>query len=222
MRFPEAEILVMARAPVPGEAKTRLIPALGEEGAAALHSSFVECLLRELGDAAIAPVTLCCTPNTAHPFFEQCRQRYGVSLQQQHGEGLGERLHYAMHVSLQSHRYAVVVGCDIPQLGAVDIDNAIRALIAGENAAITPTEDGGYALLALKEAAQGLFDGVEWGGAEVMSQTRQRMTDLGWHWHELRTLWDVDRPEDLVRLTALSLPPQINNIVQGILTQQGD
>ncbi len=222
MRFPEAEILVMARAPVPGEAKTRLIPALGAEGAALLHAALVKRLLSELSEAQLAPVTLCCTPDITHPFFQQCSALYNVQLQQQVGEGLGERLHHALITSLHGHRYAVVVGCDIPQLEAVDIENALSSLIAGEDAAISPAEDGGYALLALKEAEQGLFNGVEWGTSEVMSQTRERLARLGWHWHELRCLWDLDRPEDIPRLTALSLPPPIDKLVKRVLTQQRD
>lgn len=214
MRFPEAEILVMARAPVPGAAKTRLIPALGEEGAAALHASLVERLLAGLCEAAVAPITLCCTPDITHPFFQQCQQRFAVRLLEQQGEGLGERLHYALSHSLEKHRYAVVIGCDIPQLGAAEIAEAINALLEGKDAAITPTEDGGYALLALKRSEPQLFDGIAWGSAEVMSQTRDRLHTLDWSWYELPSLWDVDLPEDLQRLSEHSLPPKILEIVR--------
>lgn len=209
MHLPQAEILVMARAPVAGEAKTRLIPALGEEGAATLHGYLVERLLAELSAAAIAPITLCCTPDTRHPFFLHCRDHYGVSLQLQQGEDLGERLHHAMDTALQQKTFALVVGCDIPQLGPEDIAAAFDALARGSDAAVSPTEDGGYALLALSQSNAGLFSGVEWGSERVMAQTRRRLCDLGWSWQELREQWDVDRPEDLRRLSRLALPPQI-------------
>lgn len=209
MRYPDAEILVMARAPVAGAAKTRLIPALGAAGAATLHAYLVERLLGELCEAAIAPITLCCTPDTTHPFFIHCRDHYGVSLQPQQGEDLGERLHHALSQALQQRCSALVVGCDIPQLGAGDISAAFAALEQGSEAAVSPTEDGGYALLALRQSAAELFDGVEWGSDCVMAQTRQRLSSLGWNWRELREQWDVDRPEDLLRLCRLQLPPQI-------------
>ncbi len=200
MRFNDAAILVMARAPVPGEAKTRLIPALGEEGAAKLHAVLTERLLIELSEADVAPITLCCTPDCFHPFFEQCREQYGTSLQRQQGDGLGERLYQALKSSLVSHRRAVVIGCDIPELGHKDVKQALNALEQGYDAAITPVEDGGYALLALKEARWELFEGVEWGGEYVFEQTVQRFAELGWRWHELTPRWDLDRPEDLGRL----------------------
>lgn len=215
MLFPAGEILVMARAPEAGRAKTRLIPALGEAGAAMLHGYLVERLLGELSQAGIAPVTLCCTPDTEHPFFLQCRDRYGVRLQPQQGRDLGERLHAALRYSLQRHPYAVVVGCDIPQLGRGDLIAAFEALIQGSDAAISPAEDGGYALLGLRRAEEGLFRDIEWGSERVLAQTRQRLSSLGWSWCELKQQWDVDRPEDLPRLSRLRLPQAIARLLAG-------
>jgi rSAM/selenodomain-associated transferase 1 len=213
MQYPEAAVLVMARAPVPGEAKTRLISALGEEGAAALHAQLLERLLAQLAQVKLAPVTLCCTPDINHPFFHKCRERYGVVLQPQQGRDLGERLHHALSTNLQHSRYAVVIGCDIPVLGEVNVTQAIEALSAGYDAAISPTEDGGYALLAIRQPSPELFQGIEWGSDRVMEQTRQRFIELKWRWLELEMLWDVDRPEDLERLARLNLAPQIQELL---------
>ncbi len=213
VEFPEGEILVMARAPEPGRAKTRLIPALGEEGAANLHRLLVERLLHELCEGAVAPVTLCCTPDTAHPFFTQCRERYGVSLQQQQGNGLGERLHYALGSALRRSRYALVIGCDIPQLKSDDLSTAFKLLQGGKQAVISPTEDGGYALLGIALPEVRLFEQVEWGSERVMAQTRNRLGRLGWSWSELREQWDIDTPDQLPRLRALKLSPQIEKLL---------
>jgi hypothetical protein len=213
MRFPDAEILVMARAPQAGRAKTRLIPVLGAAGAARLHGYLVERLLGELSQAAIAPVTLCCTPHIHHPFFQHCHTRYGVTLQRQQGGDLGTRLQAALASALERRSYAVVVGCDIPQLGHGDIVAAFEALAQGCDAAISPAEDGGYALLAVTEPAAELFSAIEWGSERVMAQTRQRLGALGWSWRELSPLWDVDRPDDLPRLARLGLPPHIARLI---------
>lgn len=210
MRHNDALILVMARAPVAGKAKTRLIPSLGEAGAAHLHAWMVERLLLELAQAAVAPVTLCCTPSPEHPFFASCQERYGVSLATQQGDNLGERLAHALQRGLSRYHYAVVVGCDIPLLRAQQIDTALSSLKQGMDAVIIPTEDGGYALMAVKRVEMALFSGIHWGGEEVMAQTRQRLTRLGWCWRELPMLWDVDRPEDLQRLHRSELPPQLS------------
>lgn len=214
MRFPDSEILVMARAPVAGRAKTRLIPALGAEGAAQLHCYLVERLLEELSGAALAPITVCCTPATDYPFFEHCARRYGVALQPQRGEDLGERLYHALAASLQHHRHAVVIGCDIPQLDREDLLSALLALRQGSDAVLSPTEDGGYALLGLNKVATALFEGVTWGSALVLGQTRQRLRSLSLNWQELRMQWDVDRPEDLARLSTLVLPPQLEDLLK--------
>lgn len=211
----------MARAPIPGEAKTRLIPALGSEGAATLHAWLVEHLLGKLSGAAVAPITLLCTPVVEHPFFRHCQQRYGVRLEMQQGSDLGERLSYALQTSLLKHEYAVVVGCDIPQLDGLSVAAALESLEEGVDAAITPTEDGGYALLALRRTQPVLFDGIAWGSGEVMAQTRQRLTSLDWQWQELERLWDVDIPEDLVRLAGLPLPEPVMERIIG-LTEQGN
>jgi glycosyltransferase A (GT-A) superfamily protein (DUF2064 family) len=68
-----------------------------------------------------------------------------------------------------------------------------------------PCEDGGYALIGLQRIEARLFDGIAWGGENVMADTRARLTGLGWRWRELETLWDVDRPEDYARLMESGL-----------------
>ncbi|MEN8169609.1 MAG: TIGR04282 family arsenosugar biosynthesis glycosyltransferase [Pseudomonadota bacterium] len=213
MQFPDSEILVMARAPEAGRAKTRLIPALGEEGAAMLHGFLLEHLLGKLSQAVIAPLTLCCTPDTEHPFFLHCRDRYGVRLQQQYGDGLGERLHNALSTSLESSKHVVVIGCDIPQLVADDLIAAFEALERGIQSVISPTEDGGYALLGIAEPAARLFSDIDWGSEQVMVQTRQQLSAMDWSWSELKQQWDVDRPEDLQRLVSLELSPKIKELL---------
>lgn len=212
-RYPDGEIIVMARAPQAGQTKTRLIPALGAEGAAQLHRFMVERLLTELTQSRLAKMTLCCTPDTHHRFFHDCRQRFGVSLRTQQGADLGERLHHALATALQESRFAIVVGCDIPTLGGCDIRAAFDALLQGHQAAVSPTEDGGYALLGVSELARELFEGIEWGTTEVFAQTRQRLRQLNWSWQSLPLLWDVDRPADLHRLMELQLPEKMRYLL---------
>ena len=73
------------------------------------------------------------------------------------------------------------------------------------DAVLAPAEDGGYPLIGLARVSSSLFEGVDWSTAAVMTQTRDRLSALGWRWRELRILWDVDRPEDLARLRASRL-----------------
>lgn len=213
MQYPDAEILVMARAPVPGKTKTRLIPALGEEGAAMLHRHLLERLLTQLTEAAIAPVTLCCAPDSDHPFFQYCHEKYGVSLRRQQGAGLGERLFYVLQEALQRGRFAVAVGSDIPALTVDDFREALLQLERGHDAVLSPAEDGGYALLGLSRLAKALFQDIQWGSEQVLAQTRERLRAQAFRWRELRQVWDLDRPEDLPRLSELELDAGISRLL---------
>jgi glycosyltransferase A (GT-A) superfamily protein (DUF2064 family) len=98
----------------------------------------------------------------------------------------------------------VLIGSDCPALATRDLRLASRWLHSSD-AAIAPAEDGGYPLIGLRRTSPSLFEGVSWSTADVMAQTRLRVARLGWRLRELRTLWDVDRPEDLLRLTASGL-----------------
>ena len=193
-------LLVFARAPQPGKTKTRLIPALGEAGAAALHRRLVMHCLRAAGDSRLGPVELWCAPDTSDPFFSDCERRFGASLHAQ-GEGdLGARMQRAFEAALARAGRAILVGSDIPALSAQYLSDADRALAGGDDLVIGPAEDGGYALIGLSRCDPELFRGIPWGGSEVLSETRRRIAALSWRSSELPVLWDVDRPEDLERL----------------------
>lgn len=101
---------------------------------------------------------------------------------------------------LKEHASAILIGSDCPAMSASDLRAAARALRSGNQAVIAPAEDGGYVLIGLRRKSRRLFAGVQWGGARVFEQTRRRLAHLRWRWKKLRTLWDVDRPEDVVRM----------------------
>ena len=92
--------ILFAKAPVAGAVKTRLIPALGGEAAAQLHRHLVVRVLETLFAADVGPVELCCAPDTAHAFFIQCRQRFGVELTTQCEGDLGKRMRHALENAL--------------------------------------------------------------------------------------------------------------------------
>lgn len=192
-------IIVFARAPVPGEAKTRLIPVLGAEGAARLHARLVERTLATACAAGVGAVELCCAPDATHPFFAACAARFGVALTAQGAGDLGERMHRALAGGLP----AVLVGSDCPSITAEYLHEAARALVAGYDAVLGPAEDGGYALVGANRLNPGCFEHIPWGGPEVMATQRLRLRACGVRWAELTPLWDVDRPGDLERLRVL-------------------
>jgi hypothetical protein len=192
-------IAVFARAPVPGEAKTRLIPLLGAEGAAQLHAQLARHALRVALAADTGPVELWCAPDCDHPFFRHCAEELGVVLRAQRGADLGRRMACAFERALGENAPLLVMGSDCPAITPSLLQAAAFALETHE-AVIAPAEDGGYVLVGLSAPDPGLFERIAWGSAAVMEETRARLARAGTRWKELETLWDVDRPEDYARL----------------------
>lgn len=195
--FPDARIMVFAKAPIAGAVKTRLIPALGADGTAALHAMLTRHCIATAVAAQLCPIELWCSPDTNHPFFTQCSKDYGVTLWEQQGNDLGARMAHAFDTVLQQNPYAVIIGTDCPALTSQDLRTALDTLRDGFDAVIGPAEDGGYVLLGLRKAVPLLFEDIAWGSGAVLALTRERLKRLQWRWHELAPRRDVDRPEDL-------------------------
>jgi uncharacterized protein len=202
---PDTSIIVFARAPRPGEAKTRLIPLLGAEGAAALHAALVERALETACASGLSSVELHAAPDGEDAFIRDCAARFGATVHPQVGADLGARMFNAFAAALSSSRRVLLIGSDCPALTPSHLRDADRALRDGADAVFAPCEDGGYALVGLRRAARDLFTGIAWGGESVMAASRSRLESMGWRWHELETLWDVDRPEDYDRLVRSGL-----------------
>lgn len=192
-------IAVLARAPIAGAAKTRLIPRLGAQGAADLHARLVRHTLAQACSAGLGRVTLWCSPDDTHPFFAQCRASFDLDTRPQPAGDLGARMHAAF---LAAQGPLLLIGTDCPMLGPDLLREAATALLSGQDAAFCPAEDGGYGLVGLRHPRAGLFLDMDWGIETVMTETRQRLQSLGLSWHETTPVWDVDRPEDLDRLEA--------------------
>ena len=198
-------ILVFARAPVAGAAKTRLIPLLGAAGAAALHGRLLTRALTTARAAAPAHLELWCAPDTGHPFLQTAAAAHAATLHAQVGDDLGQRMAHAFADALQRSSCVLCIGADCPALTAQHLSAAAATLRNGKDAVFVPAEDGGYALVGLARSAPQLFDDMTWGEAQVMAQTRTRLRALGLRWCELETLWDVDFPQDYLRLQQSGL-----------------
>lgn len=203
MKSSEAEttIVVFARAPEPGHAKTRLIPALGPEGAALLQARLTRRALETAVAAQVGPVELWCAPHAFYPFFEDCARHFPVRLRGQGPGSLGEKMLRACREVLTRSPGVILIGTDCPALSPEHLAAAADVL-AGNEAVLTPAQDGGYVLIGLRSAAPAAFDNIAWGSSEVLAQTRERLGGLGWRWEEMPALWDLDRPHDLERLAA--------------------
>ena len=199
MLYPDLRILIFAKAPEPGYVKTRLIPALGAEGAADLYRGLLERTVEQVTAAMLCPVQLWCAPNTDHPLFQQLASRNALVLYSQTGNDLGERMYHAVNKALQEAKAVLLVGADCPLLDSAYLNQALGWLMGDEDAVLGPAEDGGYVLLGLKRNERNLFHDMPWGKDQVLRLTRKRMKGLGWRWRELEVLWDMDRPLDIER-----------------------
>jgi len=201
---PDVALLVFAKAPRPGAVKTRLVPLLGAEGAAALHRRLTVRTLAAARDSALGEIELHAAPDCDDPFLTACAHEYGARLVPQVAGDLGTRMAAALEAALSRSARAILVGTDCPVLTPHHLHQANSAL-RDADAVLVPTEDGGYALVGLARHDARLFSGIHWGTERVMDETRTRLTELGWRWRELETLWDVDRPADYQRLQALAI-----------------
>jgi hypothetical protein len=196
------QIAIMAKAPIPGLAKTRLIPMLGAMGAARLQRRLTRMTVACALDARLGAVTVWCTPDSRHRFFRALKQTSGVDLLVQSSGDLGDRMHTAFRLHC-ARGPLLVVGTDCPVLRPVHLRAAAQTLIDGDDAVFHPAEDGGYALVGLREPQPVLFAGMPWSSSRVMAETRARAHAQGLRVREFETLWDVDMPEQLKRLDAL-------------------
>lgn len=206
MQYPDSNILLFAKAPEPGKVKTRLAPIIGKTAAAHLYQQLLITTVETVTRASVAPITCYCAPDVRHPLFERLAARHNVELKQQQGIDLGERMAHAAAATLESSHSVILIGADCPLLNKKHLQLTLHWLHVGVNAVIGPAEDGGYFLLGLRRFNCKLFEKINWGSNEVLKLTRQRLRELSWSWQELEPLWDLDRPEDLLRYQQVGLP----------------
>ncbi|MEA3011223.1 MAG: uncharacterized protein QOJ91_2915 [Sphingomonadales bacterium] len=183
-------IVIFAKAPVAGRVKTRLIPALGAEGAARLAAQMLAATVEEALATGLE-VELCGEPDAA----QWHEARAGLRPTAQGGGELGERLARAAERVLGEDRI-LLVGADCPELDRVRLSTAAEAL-GRCDAVLHPAHDGGYALLGLRRFDRSIFEGIAWSTALVARQTIAKIEALGWSLHLGETLRDIDEPDDL-------------------------
>lgn len=196
----EEHLLVFSRYPEPGKTKTRLIPALGAEGAARAQRQMTERTLaaaREVYAQRGTRVAVCYAGGT--PELMSAWLGSEVFCQPQQGSDLGDRLQAAFSAAFAAGAArAIAIGIDCPDLDAQLLTIAFEQLRDRE-LVLGPAEDGGYYLIGLQRLYPELFRGIDWGTAAVFAQTQAIAASLGLEASLLPVLADVDRPEDLHR-----------------------
>ena len=195
-----AAVAVLAKAPVPGQAKTRLAPLLGDAGAARAQRGFILRTLATARHASTGALTLHTALDVNHRLFRLLAQRHGVACSAQVEGDIGERMAAVMtaHFARTPRQPLLMVGTDCPVLTPAHLQQAADALQTSD-AVLIAAEDGGYVLIGLRRALPEVFQQVDWSTPRVMAHTRARLNAIGARWVELPTLWDVDEPADWQR-----------------------
>ena len=192
-------IVIMAKAPVAGFAKTRLIPALGAEGAAELAKKMLLHTVRTALAAQLGIVEICATPDPTDPAWQNLDLPINITWSAQGDGDLGERMTRAAARTTRGGEAILLIGTDCPAIDVFTLHEATRAL-QDYDASLLPTHDGGYALLALKRFDKQLFENMPWSTRTVALETMHRMVQIDCDVKLLQTLHDIDEPLDLAQL----------------------
>lgn len=207
---PQEQIILFTRYPEPGRTKTRLIPALGEEQAAALQKRMTEEILTQVAAAARSRMA---TVQIHHEGGDEGRIQKWLGnefscVRQAEGD-LGEKMHQAiLGAFARDCKRVVVLGTDCPALTPALVSQALDALRHCD-LVLGPARDGGYYCIGLSRDLPHLFTNMPWGTERVLAQTLSRARDHGITVHLLPVLNDIDRPEDLA-------DPSLSHHFQGV------
>jgi rSAM/selenodomain-associated transferase 1 len=218
--YPQYRLLVFAKSPVLGAAKTRLQPLLPKEFSLALHCQLLKTVLKQWSESAICPID-CWIAGDEDTFVEKIINDDALNLPtlpiyQQKGQDLGERLAHGIEATfsdvnhnkttsnIDKKKYenvkgVFVVGTDCPSLDAQYLQTACLRL-QQYDAVIGPADDGGYVLLGIKIPNAKLFKDIDWGGSSVFEQTLSRLREFNLSYFVLPPLPDIDHPQDLSTL----------------------
>lgn len=192
-------IAILAKAPIPGLAKTRLIPAIGAHAAAVLQERLTERAVETAVAADTGPVTLWCSPSLDQTSFQDLAWRFPIVLKQQPDGDLGDRMLGAIAAQ---NGPTLLIGTDCPALAPEHL-RAAAAALENSDVVLIPAEDGGYVLIGARAVHLNLFSGIAWGTSSVLAETRTRMAALSLKAVELPALWDVDTEADLDRFETM-------------------
>lgn len=207
MPTPADALAVMAKAPVPGLVKTRLVPPLTHEQAAALYGALLADQLEHLKGIDGVARYLAYTPNGAAATMRELGGDAYAYIAQS-GDDLGQRMNQ-LFVDLWhlGHRNVVLIGSDLPALPLAILDEAFTRLSREDHKVVLgPSRDGGYYLIGMNQPTPALFVNMTWGHDRVLAETTARLRKLGVSFALLPSWFDIDTLEDIQRLGGLDDP----------------
>jgi rSAM/selenodomain-associated transferase 1 len=215
-------LAVMAKAPIAGEVKTRLVPPFTQEQAADLYRALLLDQLEHLSRLTVAELYLVFAPNSAAPLMWQLAPPNFYCFAQRGGD-LGERMNAAFIDLWQlGHRSVVVIGSDLPALPLTILETAFDLLATSiHQVVLGPSHDGGYYLVGMNQPTPEIFQDMRWSHDQVLAQTTDKLSKLGIPPALLPAWFDIDSVEDLKQLEALPEPATRNAVQRTLSYLQG-
>ncbi len=196
-------LLVFAKEPVPGQVKTRLAAAVGDERAAAVYRELTAVTLAQAAEARrqgiVGRLELWCAPDARSPYFTALAAAHDATLHRQGDGDLGARMAAAITEALTRAPAVLLVGTDCPTIDG-DYFARARAALAGRDAVIGPAADGGYVLIGATCPLP--FSAVRWSTAHARGDTLAGFERAGLRFASLPERWDVDDAAGLARWDA--------------------
>ncbi|MBM4261595.1 MAG: glycosyltransferase [Deltaproteobacteria bacterium] len=191
-------LVIMTKAPMAGQVKTRLVPPLDYEQAAALAEALLLDQIDNLAKFTDASLYINYTP--AFAYFEKFTA-HGFSLFEQQGDDLGLRMRHAFErLFALGHRRIILIGSDLPAFPHATLTRVFDSLSRGMEVVLCPTDDGGYCLVAMQCPVFDIFEGITWSRNDVLARSIQRLATLGARYELLKTSYDIDTWDDVRRL----------------------
>ena len=197
-------LAVMAKAPLAGQVKTRLLPVLTAQEAAELSRSLLVDQLNQLQELDATDFYLFFAPDEARLLMTELAPPCFCLLPQQ-GDDLGARMAAIFaKLSQMGHKSIVLIGGDLPPVPLRYFTDAYAFLDAANQCVVLgPSRDGGYYLVGCNQPAPQIFQGMSWSHNQVLAQTRDKLARLQIDYHLLPLWFDIDTPDDLRYLKSV-------------------
>jgi len=195
-------VIILSKAPVVGQVKTRLQPEYSAEQATELHKLMLKATLTKV--CSVFNDVWLAVDDVSHPYFAELKSNYAIKLKTQGKGDLGQRLKGLCEASFGHDSSSIMfLGTDSPHVMLTRYRQVQEALVSSD-VVIGPVEDGGYDLIALSKPCLDLFDGVHWGTHSVFEKTMNIINGLKLKVHVLEASFDLDRAQDIRRAPPAS------------------
>jgi len=194
-------VAIMAKAPRPGQVKTRLCPPLSRQQAAALYRCFLLDKIAQVDSLQGSAPALSYGPPESRPFFQDFAPPHFLLVPQLGADLGGRLLSTFIQLFRQGFAQVLAIDSDTPTLPTAYLQRALDVIAQpGNDVVLGPTEDGGYYLIGLHRAHRDLFEDMPWSTPQVLSETLRRAEAQRLHAVCVEPWFDVDTPDDLQRL----------------------